>query len=191
MSQASACSLKDARVCAIDAELQAYTHGHPVTYQENSTTVPSIAAESEWVLGGNDIIHLGDTAQFDENELRYLLAHEFGHSVHRDGRAWLESVATPEDRSMPDLPLLTKYSKQVANAVNNSRELNHKLEFDADAFAVGFMNSLHKDPVEAMRGVLKNDFSSANHPSRRSRINKAKEVLASLQVASAAVAVSH
>jgi hypothetical protein len=177
IAQASACSVKDTRVCDIDAKLREFTHGHTVTYQEASTSVPSIAAEAEWVIGGSDIVHLGDTKLFGDDELLFLIAHEYGHSLKNHGRKLVESVATDADKSLSDIALVNKYRDQVDNA---TEELNHQQELEADAFAVEVMHFFHKDALAAMRGVLKVTASSHSHPSRRTRLEKAKAVLAAL-----------
>lgn len=178
-SPATGCALRDTRICQYDAALQAFAGGAGVTYKQDSTSAPAVAAEHEWVIGARDIIHLGNTLDFSDEELLFLLAHEYGHAAKRHGRKLLEAVASPEDRQLPDLALFQKYQDQ-ASQVGENQAMNHQQEFEADAFAAAFMQQQQLDVIAAMRGVLKSNSSSGTHPSRRARMDKAKQVLAAL-----------
>jgi predicted Zn-dependent protease len=171
------CALRDKRICQYDAQLRAFSKGPGVTYRQDSTAAPAVAAEHEWVIGAPDIIHLGDTLSFNDDELLFLLAHEYGHAVKKHGRLLLESVASPEDRTLSDIALLEKYKDKAVIAAEYGRELNHQQEYEADAFGAAFMQHQQLDALAAMRGVLKAHSSSATHPSRRARLDRAKQFL--------------
>jgi hypothetical protein len=178
-TSAPGCALRDVRICQFDAQLQAFAGSAGVVYKEDSTSSPSVAAEHEWVIGARDIIHLGNTLDFSDEELLFLLAHEYGHAAKQHGRKLLEGVASPEDRHLPDLALFQKYQDRAGD-VGGDQATNHQQEFEADAFAAAFMQQRQLDVVAAMRGVLKSNTSSGTHPSRRARLDKAKQLLASL-----------
>jgi hypothetical protein len=172
ISQAYACNLVDKRVCDIGAKLEAET-GHKVQYVADFSA--RIAAV-EWAIGQPDIVHLGDTLTLGDDELFFVLAHEFGHSVMRHGRKFVESFGPESAKSDTDLELLQKYGA-AAREGTGSQELNHSHEYAADAFAAKLMAKYGMDYVKAMKGFLKPDPSTITHPSRRSRIDKVKQVV--------------
>ena len=171
--------MTDPRICQINEKLQEIAP-HQVIYEIDSGTTGNIAAEYEWRIGAPDIIHISPTTRrdYDDDELFYLVAHEYGHAVYKHGRLTLEEVANPADRSMDDLPLYLKYKSELAADNSTSREFNHQTEFDADAFAVKVMTAYSMDYVKAMRGVLHQNTASYNHPSRSERVTQAKIVSA-------------
>lgn len=178
---ASACEVKDARVCAIADKVLAYAPAVRVQFKEYSTQPLSVAAQYEWGLYGVDTVHLGLTRDYDEDALFYLVAHEIGHSKLKHGRATVESVAAEADKlALSDLDLYKKYGTLAIQASDSSanRALNHSQEFDADKFAVELMVRHGIDPVSAMRKVLKVAGSSIGYPSRRDRIERAKAIAA-------------
>lgn len=181
-SFAAGCQVKDVRVCEIEAQLKDFTNGRSFIFQEMSTTSMSVAAEYEWSLGSADVIHLGDTRQFSDNALFFLIAHEIGHAVHGDGRKTVEHFAAVEDRNLPDLELLKKYREKTLAGMDSAEEMNHAHEYAADAFAVLAMLHAGKNPIAAMSNVLKVRYPDSTHPSRHQRIVKAQELVSSYQV---------
>ena len=181
---AAPCNVKDARVCDIEQQLKTVTQGRSFIFMEFSTSSMSVAAEYEWALGPEDVIHLGDTRQFDDNALFFLIAHEIGHSVNKHGRKTVEHFATVEDRNLSDLELLKKYRQKVESEGHMAKDLNHGQEYEADQFAIQVMMMVGKNPIEAMSKVLKNRVSSMDHPSRRERLAKAQEFIAGVKLAS-------
>lgn len=183
MASAAICTVKDTRVCQIEQQLKSVTQGRSFIFREWSTSHMSIAAEYEWTVGHQDVIHLGDTRQFDDDALFFLIAHEAGHSVKHHGRKTLEHFAAAEDRHLSDMELLTKYRQKFDNEIHRASDLNHGQEYEADQFAIRAMVKLGKEPIPAMSKVLKNRASSHSHPSRRERLAKAQAYLASLKPA--------
>jgi hypothetical protein len=173
-SIASCCPLKDSRICEIDNTLQAANSHHIVQYKEGSTSDPSIAAEYEMVAGAADIIHLGNTKDFSDDELFYLVAHEYGHSALKHTRKLLETVASKEDVSLPDASLILKYKDKIDSV---PASFNHQQEFEADEFAIRLMIASGKDVLLVMKSVLKSNSSSQYHPAKSARLTKAKNIV--------------
>jgi Zn-dependent protease with chaperone function len=151
-------------------------------WREGSTTHPSIAAEFEWALGTSDVIHLGQTRDLDDDALFFLVAHELGHSYHGHGREFVAFFATEADKALPDLALVQKYAAHAMANVHQAGPLKHRQEFEADAFAVRVMLAYGLDPLSAMRGLLKGQFASVVHPSRRARLDNAAALIATSNV---------
>lgn len=171
-TQAQACNLTDKRICNIGAVLEQET-GHKVTFSVDYTVR---VASVEWVIGAPDIIHLGDTKELEDNELFFSLAHEFGHSVMRHGRKYVEAFGPESARFENDSDLLAKYGKD-AREHDAPQELNHSQEYSADAFAAKIMAKHGLDVVKAMKGLLKPLPATNTHPARGNRISKVKEAM--------------
>lgn len=59
-----------------------------------------------------------------------------------------------------------------------SAEFNHMQEFDADNLAIKFLESNKEDSLAVIKDALKNNnTTSRTHPSRRKRLERAKEVI--------------
>lgn len=167
-----ACQFIDKRICDIGAVLEQET-GHKVTFSVDYTVR---VASVEWVVGAPDVIHLGDTKELEDNELFFALAHEFGHSVMRHGRKYVESFGPDAARFESDEALLAKYGKD-AREHDAPQELNHSQEYSADAFAAKIMAKHGLDVVKAMKGLLKPLPATNTHPARGNRIAKVKEAM--------------
>lgn len=165
--QASACQFVDKRICEINTVLETET-GHKVTYSVDYTVRVSSV---EWVIGGQDIMHLGDTLSLGDDELFFALAHEFGHSAMKHARKFVESFGPESAKFETDLDLLKKYG-QLARENEGARELNYSMEFAADKFAAEIMAKHGMNPVNAIRSLLKPVGASNTHPSRIARIQK-------------------
>lgn len=176
-AQATACPYVDTRICDIDTKLRAYTHGHIVSYEELGAGQIRSKAETEWIPGGTDVIRITDSESYGYDELTFLIAHEFGHSFRKHSRKELEARGTQEDMGLTDTALFAKYG----DPDDSPAELYHRQELEADAFAVEFMRFDNKNPLRAMRSVLPNGYGSDTHPSRRARLENAKQVLAGLR----------
>lgn len=173
-SFAYGCTLADARVCVINEQLTKYGEGHTVAYKADAH---GALAEYEWVVGAPDNIHVGETRELDDNELLFVIAHEYGHSLKRHGRKVLEAVAGPEFASLNDFDLLTQHGSKALDSSNIPTALNHQQEFEADAFACQFMLAQNMDCVKAMKTFLRSTSPSREHPAKISRISKVKTLL--------------
>jgi hypothetical protein len=170
IGQASACNLVDKRVCVIDAKLTAAT-GHSVQFVADFS---ARLAEYEWALGQPDVIHLGDIQLLDDDQLYFVLAHEYAHSLLHHGRKFVESFAPESAKSLSDEALLQQYG-EAARTQSAPEGLNHMQEFEADAFAAKLLNKDGIDFAKAMRGFLQSTGGSSSHPSKRARIEQAKK----------------
>lgn len=171
INAASACQLVDKRICEIDAKLQAATGGHAVQYVADFS---ARLAEYEWALGQPDVIHLGDTLSLDDDQLYFVLAHEYAHSLLKHGRKFVESFGPESAKSLSDEQLLLQFG-EAARTGNVPEALSHLQEFEADAFAAKLLNKEGVDFAKAMRGFLKSTGGSSSHPSKRARIEQAKK----------------
>lgn len=180
---AVACPVRDQRVCEVYERVQKVAQTRQIVWSEGSTTHPSIAAEYEWALGPTDVIHLGNTRDLDDQALFFLVAHELGHSHHNHGRQLVVFLADEPDKTLPDLQLVQKYAAYAVANPHRASALRHKQEFEADAFAVRVMLAHGHDPLSAMQSVLRGQFSSILHPSRRARLDRAAEVISATKVA--------
>lgn len=175
---ANECTFKDSRICDIDIKLYKYTQGHKVAYSELSTTSLNIPSETEWVIGAPDIIHLGDTKLLTIDELMFVIAHEYCHSLRQHARRLLESLAPTADHLLSDIDLFKKYGNRFDDAAT---EVFYEQEYDADTFAVGVLNYYNIDPIKAMRGLLLVNVNSKTHPSKRLRLEHIKQVQRTIQ----------
>lgn len=178
---ATACEFKDKRICTIDSQIKEFTNGHAVSYRELSTSSLAIPSETEWVIGANDIVHLGDTALFGDDELLFLIALECSHSWQNHTRKLIESVTPLDHRALSNIEIFQKYGHLMDSAAT---ELYHSQELEADTFAVHVLHKYGKDPITAMRNILLVPFSTKTHPARSVRMANARKVLASLKTTS-------
>ncbi len=168
------CQFADARICAFDHYIRT-TIGHEVTFRQDLSTL-QVRAEYEWVIGAPDIIHLAATSDLTDEELVFILAHEVGHSVLKHGKGSLKKFASEEEwTTMSDLALFKKFGQSAMK--EEDTELNHGQEFEADAFAFRLLRDLKVDVVKSVASSLKSKSSDERYPSRRARIEKAKQWL--------------
>lgn len=165
--QANACQFVDKRICEINTVLETET-GHKVTYSVDYTVR---VASIEWAIGAPDIMHLGDTLALGDDELFFAIAHEFGHSVMRHARKFVESFGPESAKFETDIDLLKKYG-QLARDNEGEKELNHAMEFEADKFAAEIMAKRGINPVKAIKSLLKPVGATNTHPSRVARIQR-------------------
>lgn len=170
---AAACTVPDQRVCDVDARLKAATSGHTVQYKVGSARG---YAEYEWALGQPDIIHLGDTQQLDDDQLYFVIAHEFGHSVLRHGRKLVESFAPASASTLSDADLFRQFG-HAAQTLDAPVTLNHLQEFEADAFAAKILNTQGINYAKVMRNFLRSTGGSSMHPAKSARIEQAKKAV--------------
>lgn len=173
VNAAAACQLVDKRVCEIDAKLKAATGGHTVQYVADFS---ARLAEYEWALGQPDVIHLGDTLSLDDDQLYFVLAHEYAHSLLKHGRKYVESFAPESATSLSDQDLVQQYG-EAARTKSAPEALSHLQEFEADAFAAKLLNKDGVDFAKAMRGFMTSTGGSSSHPSKRARIEQAKKAV--------------
>lgn len=171
INAASACQVVDKRVCEIDAKLKEATGGHQVQYVADFS---ARLAEYEWALGQPDVIHLGDTQLLDDDQLLFVLAHEYAHSMLKHGRKYVESIAPESAKSLSDEQLIQQYG-EAARSNSAPQALNHLQEYEADAFAAKLLNKNGIDYAKVMRGFLQSTGGSTSHPSKRARIEQAKK----------------
>jgi len=169
---AEPCKYADKRICDINSVLEAETH-HNVTFKVDYT---ARVADYEWVVGAPDIVHLGDTTQLTDDELFFALAHEFGHSVMKHGRKFVESFGPESAKFETDNDLLAKYGK-LAQEGEGQQALNHGQEYQADEFAAHIMAKRGLDVIKAVKGLLKPSASSVSHPSKAARIEKLRQIV--------------
>lgn len=173
-----ACVYEDKRICSMDSLLRSETNGHVVSYSEIKNESKVASSGTEWVIGAPDIIHLSDTTVYSDDELLFLMAHEFNHSFDKHMRKQLENVSSYADTLLSDVALFRKNGHLMDKA---STALNHRLEFESDAFAVRLLFKLGKDPVSVMRNIPIIPVDTHSHPSKRSRIERAQKMLMYLQ----------
>jgi hypothetical protein len=173
INTASACQLVDKRVCEIDTKLKAATGGHAVQYVADFS---ARLAEYEWALGQPDVIHLGDTQLLDDDQLLFVLAHEYAHSMLKHGRKYVESFAPDSALALSDEALMQQYG-EAARTQAAPEALSHQQEYDADAFAAKLLNKDGIDFAKVMRGFLQSTGGSSTHPSKRARIEQAKKAV--------------
>lgn len=172
MAASASCPVKDARVCEVYTKAQAVAEVRPVAWSPNTT---SLAAEYEWGFNA-DVIHLGDTQFLDDDVVFFLIAHELGHSIKKHGRQFIEAFASEAERSMSDAELVKRYANEARDFGFKQAALNRQQEFEADEFAVNLMLAHGKDPVAAMKKLLKNRVSSSMYPTRKQRIDRAEQI---------------
>jgi hypothetical protein len=163
------CALTDKRACPILDTISSILGGHRMTPLEG-TTLAGRMAEFEWVIGAEDYLHIGETRQLSEDELFFLLAHEYAHSILRHGREILELFSPPKDRGLPDRELFALHGKSVDLQNYKLRAKFHEHEFAADLIAAMVMQSAGVNALQAMPGVLRNRSGDLHHPPRRARI---------------------
>jgi hypothetical protein len=176
--QATECLVRDRRVCHVLDLVKKDSAVRGIVWREGTTSTQTILAEYEWALGEADVIHLGHTLDLSDAELMFLIAHEIGHSALRHGRSTVEFFAG-SDRDLPDEELVARYARDAIEGLHKASSLRHQQEFAADLFAASIMLKQGHDPLAAMKSLLKGSFSSALHPSKRSRIERVS-VFASL-----------
>jgi hypothetical protein len=128
----------------------------------------------------SEVIHLGRTQDLEDDALFFLVAHDHGH-----GRQFVEFFASDADRGLADLALVQKYAAIAVENVHRAGQLNHEQEFAADAFAVRVMMAYGIDPLPAMASLLKTNFSSVAHPSRRARLERAAALVRAASILAA------
>lgn len=173
-----ACPYVDTRICSADIVLRSNTNNHVVTYTEIKNESENAESGTEWVIGAPDIIHLSNTESYSQDELLFLMAHEFNHSFKRHMRLQLESVSSTEDRILSDVALFRKNGHLMGSA---QKAFRHQLEYESDEFAVRLLFKLGKDPIAVMQALPIIDIPTQSHPSKKSRIQHADETLKSLR----------
>lgn len=99
-----------------------------------------------------------------------VLAHEYGHHVHAHWRQSLAlgmAYAEKQGRAKPDVMELAGFVMQA-----QSKAYNHRIEYEADAFAVQALKSsrlLDRDAVVALLNKIGKD-ECESHPSAADRI---------------------
>jgi hypothetical protein len=176
-ASAASCNVQDARVCAIDAKLQAQV-ATKVEYVDAAVSADAATAvEYDWVAPGKHIIRIGDTRAMDDKALMFALAHEYSRAASNHGRQLVEVVTHDDDKQMSNKDLLAKYGFHAAAVKPSLKVFNHKKVHEADALAVVMLGNVGEDPLAAMQSALAERGATATHPSRATRIEKAKAFL--------------
>lgn len=162
---AADCPMADTRVCGIVEKIEAHGTAVPVRYHDLEAGTPAQATQSRWLGKAEDLLVLGNTKELSDGALMFVLAHEYAHSQLRHGRQLLEALVPEQARSMPDAELFAQYHKVATpRLIDRQRSLNHRQEYEADAFAAKVLRAAGHDPVVALREVITQEHDTPTHP---------------------------
>jgi len=173
----AACNVKDERICAINAKLQAQV-STKVEYVDAAPSADSVTGvEYDYVAPGKHIIRVGDTRHLDDSALMFAVAHEYASAAFNHGRQRFEHVALRSDLQLSNAELIEKYAAHVVGTKPALKVYNHKKVYEADTLAVTVLGNLGEDVMHAMQSALPAGDATATHPTREARMAKAKEFL--------------
>lgn len=165
--------MADTRVCGFVEKIEAQGNTVPVRYFDLEAGTPAQATQSRWSGKAEDLLVLGDTKALSDGALLFVLAHEYAHSQLRHGRQLLEALVPEQARALPDAELFTQYYKVATpRLIDRQRSLNHRHEYEADAFAAKVLRTAGHDPVAALREVITQEHDTPTHPGVDNRVER-------------------